>query len=143
MVVVVVVVVVVVMPRRCRAGTLGSEARRAIDTDTVDISVKLHFPASVGGAHHALFRTIEDVMTELDPGSRVLPYLLVGVSDARHLMRRGVKVCGFAPLRDEPEAPMADLVHADDERNSVDNLGFGTRALYRIVERFCAARNGL
>ena len=112
------------------------EIRRVIGDD-IDISVRLYFPASTGGADHALFRTIEDVMAEIDPGSQVLPYLLGAVSDARHLMRRGVKVCGFAPMRDDVAAPMADLVHSDNERISVTNLGFGVQALYRIVERFC------
>ena len=112
------------------------EIRRVIG-DNIDISVRLYFPASTGGADHALFRTIEDVMAEIDPGSQVLPYLLGVVSDARHLMRRGVKVCGFAPMRDDVAAPMADLVHSDNERISVTNLGFGVQALYRIVERFC------
>jgi len=114
------------------------EVQAAVDDPAVKVSVKLYFPASEGGADHALYHTIEGVMAEIDPGSRLLPYLLVGVSDARYLMSRGVKVCGFAPLREEPEVPMAELVHGDDERISVDNVGFGTQALYRIVERFCA-----
>ena len=109
-----------------------------IDDPAVEVTVKLYSSASEGGADHALYRTIEEVMAELEPGSRLLPYLLVGTSDARHLMRRGVKVCGFAPLREEPEAPVVELVHGDDERISVDNVGFGARALYHIVERFCA-----
>ena len=115
-----------------------SEVREAIDDEAVDVSVKLYFPASEGGVDHALYRTIEEVMAELDPGSRVVPTMLVAVSDARYLMRRGVKVCGFSPLREDPGAPTVELIHGDDERISEDNVGFGTQALYRIVERFCS-----
>jgi acetylornithine deacetylase/succinyl-diaminopimelate desuccinylase-like protein len=113
------------------------EVRRVIG-DGIDISVRLYFPASTGGADHALFRTIQGVMAEIDPGSQVLPYLLGAVSDARHLMRRGVKVCGFVPMREEAAAPLTNLMHGDNERISVTNLGFGIQALYHIVERFCS-----
>ncbi len=58
------------------------EVREAIgaDAEGVNVVVKLFFPAAEGGHDHALYRTIERVMGELDPGCRVVPYLLVGVS---------------------------------------------------------------
>jgi acetylornithine deacetylase/succinyl-diaminopimelate desuccinylase-like protein len=115
------------------------EVEEAIDDPSVGVSVRLFFPASSGGYDHDLYRTIVQVMSELDPGSEVVPYLMVGVSDARHLMRRGVQVCGFSPYREDPAAPSASLFHGDNERISVDNLEFGVRALYRIVESFAAA----
>lgn len=114
------------------------EVESVIDDPSVEVGVRLFFPASSGGFDHALFRTIGEVMDELDPGSAVVPYLMVGVSDARYLMGRGVRVCGFSPLREDPAEPTAALFHGDDERISVENLGFGVRALYQIVRYFCA-----
>jgi acetylornithine deacetylase/succinyl-diaminopimelate desuccinylase-like protein len=116
------------------------EVEEAIDDPSIEVGVRLFFPASSGGYDHALFRTINDVMVGLDPGSAVVPYMLAAVSDARYLMQRGVRVCGFSPYREDPATPSAALFHADDERLSVDNLAFGVHALYRVVERFCAAR---
>lgn len=81
-----------------------------------------------------LFRVIGETMAELDPGARVVPYLVPGGTDAKCLP--GIKVYGFMPMRDHPEE--FDLAHAHDERISVDTLEFATRALFEIVTRFCA-----
>ncbi|GBD22118.1 putative succinyl-diaminopimelate desuccinylase [bacterium HR28] len=81
-----------------------------------------------------LFRTICETMAELDPGARVVPYLVPGGTDAKCLP--GIKVYGFMPMRDHPEE--FDLAHAHDERISVSTLEFATRALFEIVTRFCA-----
>lgn len=83
-----------------------------------------------------LFRTISETMAELDPGARVVPYLVPGGTDAKCLP--GIKVYGFMPMRDHPEE--FDLAHAHDERISVSTLEFATRALFEIVVRFCAPR---
>ena len=115
------------------------EVEAVIDDPSIDVEARLFFPASDGGSDHDLFRTIAEIVVELDPGSVLVPYLMVGVSDARYLMKRGVKVCGFVPMREDPEALATELIHGDDERISVENLGFGVQALYRIVESFCAA----
>lgn len=80
------------------------------------------------------FRTICETMAELDPGARVVPYLVPGGTDAKCLP--GIKVYGFMPMRDHPEE--FDLAHAHDERISVSTLEFATRALFEIVTRFCA-----
>jgi acetylornithine deacetylase/succinyl-diaminopimelate desuccinylase-like protein len=115
--------------------------REVIDDPSVEVTVRRFFPASGGAADHALFRTISAVMAELDPGSVVVPYLIAAVTDARYLMSRGVSVCGFAPLREDPAEPSATLFHGDNERITVENLGFGVQALYRIVESFCASES--
>lgn len=83
-----------------------------------------------------LFRTISETMAELDPGARVVPYLIPGGTDAKCLP--GITVYGFMPMRDHPEE--FELAHAHDERISVSTLGFATRALFEIVTRFCAPR---
>ncbi len=83
-----------------------------------------------------LFRTICETMAELDPGARVVPYLIPGGTDAKCLP--GIKVYGFMPMRDHPEE--FDLAHAHDERISVSTLEFATRALFEIVARFCSPR---
>jgi len=82
-----------------------------------------------------LFATIREVMGEIDPGSHVVPYLVPGATDARHLP--GVRVYGFMPMRDHPEE--FDLAHAHNERISVDTIRFATKALFAIVTRFCHA----
>jgi hypothetical protein len=42
-------------------------------------------------------------------------------------------------MHEDLEAPLAKVAHGDDERISIQNLLYGTQALYRIVESFCAS----
>lgn len=83
-----------------------------------------------------LFDTIGQVMGERDPGARVVPYLVSGGTDARAVPE--IKVYGFMPTRDA--AAEAAVMHAHDERVRVENLLFGCRCLYEIVERFCGVK---
>lgn len=85
----------------------------------------------------SLTRVISEVMAEVDPGSKVVPLLAVGCTDARHFAPLGIQVYGFCPMRVSPGDNPARLAHAHDERISVQNLRFGVEALYRIVRRFC------
>lgn len=80
----------------------------------------------------SLFQTIGAVMADLDEGAQVVPYLVSGGTDARHLP--DVKVYGFMPLREHPED--FERIHSHDERVAVADLAFGTRALYEIVTRY-------
>lgn len=84
----------------------------------------------------ALFDTIKSTIAELDPGAAAVPFLVAGGTDARALP--DIKVYGFMPLRDHPEE--SELAHSHDERISVSNLQFATRALYEIATRYCGAR---
>jgi acetylornithine deacetylase/succinyl-diaminopimelate desuccinylase-like protein len=83
-----------------------------------------------------LFETISRTMAEIDAGSTVVPFLVAGGTDAASLP--GIKVYGFMPSRDNPEE--MTLAHSHDERVSISNLEFGTRALYEIVTRYCHAQ---
>jgi acetylornithine deacetylase/succinyl-diaminopimelate desuccinylase-like protein len=85
-----------------------------------------------------LFDAIGRVMARHAPKAPVLPYLVVGATDARHVRKLGTKVYGFSPML----APTSELdrVHGHDERISIDNLAFGTRVLYEVVSEFCAVR---
>jgi acetylornithine deacetylase/succinyl-diaminopimelate desuccinylase-like protein len=84
-----------------------------------------------------LYDAIEAVMAEKAPDVGLVPTLLAGATDAKAVVRLGTKVYGFSPQRFEPEVERQSLVHGHDERISVANQGFATRALYEIVERFC------
>jgi acetylornithine deacetylase/succinyl-diaminopimelate desuccinylase-like protein len=64
-----------------------------------------------------------------DPGSRTVPYMLSGGTDAKSFAQLGMRCYGFAPLRLPPELDFASLFHGIDERVPVDALKFGTRVL--------------
>lgn len=106
-----------------------------------DVIVEQTSPGSSGieaDPQSPFFDTIRDVMGDLDPEAAVTPFLVPGGTDARALP--GVKVYGFTPGRFDP--PMMVAAHNHDERITIDNLAFSTRALFEIVTRFCNARPG-
>ncbi|MCO5177302.1 MAG: M20/M25/M40 family metallo-hydrolase [Thermomicrobiales bacterium] len=83
-----------------------------------------------------LFDTIRAVMGDIDPGSEVAPFLVSGGTDAKSIP--GVKVYGFNPAPYSVEE--MNGAHNHDERVSIDNLLFATKALFEIVVSYCSAR---
>ena len=83
-----------------------------------------------------LYRTIEEVMGEREPGCPVVPYMLPGFTDAKGFARIGVKWVGFAPVKLPEGLRFADLFHAHDERIPVDGFKWGAEVLSEIVTRW-------
>lgn len=84
-----------------------------------------------------LYRTMVDVVGEHAPDVVVLPYMVMGYTDAQYFSRLGAKCYGFSPLRiDDPKMKFSELFHGIDERASVDGFKWGQRVLYDVVERF-------
>jgi acetylornithine deacetylase/succinyl-diaminopimelate desuccinylase-like protein len=86
-----------------------------------------------------LFDTIREVMAEQVPNAVLMPYMLTGATDAKHIVRLGTRVYGFSPVRHDPNAQVFGLAHAHDERIAVESMGFGTRVLFEVTRRFCGA----
>ncbi|HLH61224.1 MAG TPA: M20/M25/M40 family metallo-hydrolase [Ktedonobacteraceae bacterium] len=104
-----------------------------IDLSFIDPSIPLEAdPAS------PLFEVIKAVVEEHDPGATVVPTLLTGGTDAKHVALLGTKVYGFAPHLYIPGARDWSGVHGHDERVHIKAIQWGTRVLYDIVARFAA-----
>ncbi|MGD9989340.1 M20/M25/M40 family metallo-hydrolase [Pseudonocardia sp.] len=69
-----------------------------------------------------------------DPGSKAIPYMLSGGTDAKSFFRLGMQCYGFAPLRLPPDLDFASLFHGIDERVPIDALEFGTRVLDTFLQ---------
>lgn len=109
---------------------------RPIIGNNVEIEFQDNTPGREADHRTPLFETITRVMSRHAPDAPVLPYLVVGATDARHVTKLGTHVYGFCPMF----APMEELdtVHGHNERISIDNLLFGTRVLYDVVSEFCS-----
>lgn len=107
--------------------------------DEIDLIVDQYSPPLEASTNSPLYRTIVQVMAERDPDAVVLPALMTGGTDAKHICPRWpeVQVYGFMPHRQAPGEEEMNLIHGHDERVSVENLAFATRVLYDIVTRFC------
>jgi acetylornithine deacetylase/succinyl-diaminopimelate desuccinylase-like protein len=83
-----------------------------------------------------LFDTLGSVLQEFDPAGIPLPYVLSGVTDARFLSKLGIQTYGFTPLQLPEGFNFASTVHAADERVPITAIEFGTRAIYRALQKF-------
>ncbi len=129
---------------RCDARTLPGQTSqdllrevRAVVGNDLEIEFLDDTPALEADYRTPLFETIRCVVQRYEPNATLLPYLVAGATDARHVSKMGTTVYGFSPMF----APSTELdrVHGHDERISVDNLVFGTRVLYDVVTDLCRA----
>jgi len=117
------------------AASLRGELDAILDSD-----VELEFfgdnPGRESSSETPLFETMRRVIARHEPNATLLPYLVVGATDARHVSKLGTHVYGFAPMF----APMSEFagVHGHNERISIENLEFGAHVLYEVVSEFCS-----
>jgi acetylornithine deacetylase/succinyl-diaminopimelate desuccinylase-like protein len=108
----------------------GADSEIEFNSETGSVALE----AEVAGP---LWRTIEDVLHERAPGCHVVPKMLAGATDAKHVARLNTQVYGFCPevftVPDE-----SSRVHGHDERTAVESMRWGVRTLYEVVERFCS-----
>ncbi len=102
-----------------------------------EYEIEFHQPTTRGieaDPQSPLYDTMLRALKHQDPAAIVLPDLVVGATDARHVTKLGTKVYGFCPMFDD--ASEMERVHGDDERIRLENVGFGTRVLYQVVSEF-------
>jgi len=56
----------------------------------------------------------------------------------RLFARLGIQTYGFLPMQLPKDMQFTKLIHAADERIPVEAIGFGTDAIYRVLERYGA-----
>lgn len=79
-----------------------------------------------------LFRAIERAARERDPAAFVTTPMLTGATDRPTYRRLGIATYGLDPFKVEA-ADAQRGVHGNDERVSVQNVGFGVRFLYDLL----------
>lgn len=67
-----------------------------------------------------------------DPDAAVLPYMMMGGSDNKHLAALGIVGYGFAPLKLPADLDFSSLFHGIDERVPIESLEVGAD----VVEQF-------
>jgi acetylornithine deacetylase/succinyl-diaminopimelate desuccinylase-like protein len=78
-----------------------------------------------------LMEAIRKVAARRDPGVPVIPTMLTSSTDSPTFRSVGITAYGFEPYKmDEGEL---DRAHGDDERLSVENVGFALQFLYEVM----------
>lgn len=103
----------------------------------IEVEVEHYSPPLEVPADTPLFGAIESGLRRYDPDGIVVPHMLTGATDAKLFSQLGARCYGFSPLRLRADEPFDRLIHAHDERVSVDALTFGVQVLYETVRDFC------
>ncbi|MBN1487461.1 MAG: M20/M25/M40 family metallo-hydrolase, partial [Anaerolineae bacterium] len=101
--------------------------------DGVDLEVT-HYEDGPPEADMGRYDVLERIIGKADPEGTPMPYLLSGVTDARHFARLGMQMYGFIPL-DLPNGSL-DTIHAADERVPVKAVEDGTEIVYTLLKEF-------
>ncbi len=105
----------------------------------LDVTCRLeHFSAGYdAGTDNELVGACREVIEELDPRARVLPFFAIGRTDSRLLWPEGIRGYGFAPVRGLSVEEAVARAHGTDERLPREGLRFGVRATYAVAEKMC------
>ncbi len=79
-----------------------------------------------------LFRAIESASAQAEPGSFVTTRMLTAATDRPTYRKLGIITYGVDPFRVSAEESQRGM-HGNDERISIENLGFGVRFMYQIL----------
>lgn len=128
---------------RCDARILPGQTTQSLLRElrpVVGNPVQIEFiddsPAHEQDFRTPLFDLIQCKMQSHHPRAAVLPFMVAGATDARHIIKLGTRVYGFSPMFGTTSE--LDRIHGHDERISINNLAFGTRVFYDVVSEFCA-----
>jgi len=73
-----------------------------------------------------------------DPDAVVIPMILSGGTDAKHVAPLGMRTYGFSPMKMPRDFEWEGLVHGHDERIPTSALDWGIDVLYDTVLDLCA-----
>ncbi len=110
----------------------AATVRAAIAAPEVTVEPILAFPARSSTTDSALFRAIERVASEEDPGALVVAQVIGGFTDAHYFRGLGIIAYGFVPRW--LSTGESRTIHGPHERISIENLERGARVLVRILE---------
>lgn len=101
----------------------------------IQLEVLRHDPCATA-PDMGMFDLLSDVLKEADKEAVPVPMLLPGGTDGRLLARLGIQTYGFLPMPLPKDMQFTKLIHAADERIPEEAVGFGTDAIYRVLERY-------
>jgi len=136
-----------VIPGRCEVivdcrllpGQDEAEAEAVLHAWLGEGDYELEWRGGQGGTRSALgtplWSTIEEFVSELEPGARVAPICVAGFTDSHWLREAfGTVAYGFFPMQAMSPELAARLIHSADERVPVEDLELGVRFLRSVAQ---------
>ncbi len=107
------------------------QLRRVLKDPELEIEVLESSTPTGSPVETALMHAIRRVAARHDPGVLVVPTMLTSSTDSAKFRSLGITAYGFEPFKlDDGELNRS---HGDDERVSVENMGFALRFLFEVV----------
>jgi len=92
-------------------------------SDSVEISALSNDPSSDSAIDTPLWDSIQKVTGALVPGAQMVPFMIVGATDARFFRRAGATAYGAGLFSDKiPFAEFMSMFHGNDERIDQESL---------------------
>ena len=108
-----------------------AKLRHVLNDPSLDIEVLEGSTPTGSNVDTALMQAIRKVAARRDPGVPVIPTMLTSSTDSAKFRPLGITAYGFEPFKlDDNELNRS---HGDDERVSVENLGFALQFLYEVI----------
>lgn len=80
-----------------------------------------------------LYRFLGDILKQKDREGTPIPFVVSGVTDARHFSKLDIQTYGFTPMCFENGVDYTKLIHSANERIPLKALEFGEDAIYRLL----------
>ena len=118
------------LPGETPAGFVA-KLRAVLKDPGLEIEILEGSTPTSSSADTALMTAIRAVAARRDPGVPVIPTMLTSSTDSAKFRSVGITAYGFEPFKmDDGEL---DRSHGDDERLSVENVGFALQFLYQVL----------
>jgi acetylornithine deacetylase/succinyl-diaminopimelate desuccinylase-like protein len=106
-------------------------------SESVEISALSDDPSSESAIDTPLWDSIQRVTGALVPGSRTVPFMIVGATDARFFRRAGSVAYGAGLFSDRiPFAEFMSMFHGNDERIDQESLRLSAEFWMGVAKDF-------
>jgi acetylornithine deacetylase/succinyl-diaminopimelate desuccinylase-like protein len=116
---------------------LAEIQRRAADQGVDVHPMGIGWPAPNSSLDSDFYRAMQTVANRLEPGSPTVPLVSTGFTDSHYFMELGINCYGFAPFKMTEQE--RQRLHGNDERLSTENLKFGTRFIYDLLQEISSS----
>ena len=104
---------------------------------SVEISAQSNDPATASPVDTPLWDSLQKVTEGLVPGSRNVPFIIVGATDSRFFRRAGMVAYGAGLFSDRMSfAEYSSMFHGDDERVDQESLRLATELWIGLAKDF-------
>jgi acetylornithine deacetylase/succinyl-diaminopimelate desuccinylase-like protein len=127
---------------RTLPGTTPDDIREELGARLGDLAAhctldRIHHNIAVEApAEGELWDVLREAIRAHDPDGIPVPVMAPFATDGKHLVRIGVPLYGFSPLRLEPGERFLERFHGVDERVGLDALRWGLPVLYDVTATF-------